>query len=137
MCGFVHIAAGAAAGQKIKSPWSAGLFGLILHAMLDVLPHYDFLSILNDFIAQIFTIILIIWVGGFKRNTLICAFFSVFPDIEIVLKHYGYIKKSQLVYPTHTFIPQIEIRNFTGIITNLLVFGLAIYWLYKGREADE
>jgi hypothetical protein len=90
-----HILSGAAIGANVKSPYLVVIFSIVLHFLLDLLPHGDYLnkkSRLREFwkvaVDLIISFSLIFGIIAFKnisdvptlKNIFIGIFFSILPD---------------------------------------------------------
>lgn len=120
-------AAGASALHALGVPAPvAVLSGFAFHAVLDVIPHYDYrhwasgavdvaAAVLLLWILPLWTVFplsAVWWLGGIV---------AALPDVEIFLKHVPIIPGRKVRYPSHTgLLPHPEIRFFPGMLTQII-----------------
>lgn len=123
MCLFTHFAAGALAGALTGNVYAAVAAGLVSHAVLDVIPHYDHpdwrvelgggvLSLVGLFLLPMWT-----WpavVGGLS---------GMLPDLENLFQKLGKMRRAQFVFPTHTgLLPHGRALGPRSLVWQLAIF---------------
>ena len=122
-----HAAAGAAVAPLAREPVSAFLAGAATHAVLDMIPHYDYESTIPGVLDFAVAALLIASAAGDHKDTTAWAMLGgVLPDLEVVMSYLGLISPSNLVFPSHSgLLPHRNVGLPLGVLTQLAVLGLA------------
>jgi len=124
-----HILSGAALGANVQNPWLVAGLSIVLHFLLDLFPHGDYLnkkSRLREFwkvavdlavgLGVVFIILFFrdqIFKNGLDmRNIGIGIFFSLLPDGTTFLCHWMKIKLLKPVYDFHQKLHHIHYSDF-------------------------
>jgi hypothetical protein len=122
-----HAAAGAAVAPFVREPVSAFLAGAATHAVLDMIPHYDYDSTIPGVLDFAVAALLIASAGGDDGGTTVWAMLGgVLPDLEVVMSYLGLISPRDLVFPSHSgLLPHRNVGLPLGVLTQMAVLGLA------------
>ncbi len=102
----IHLLVGAALGKRCGSISGTAAVGSISHAVLDVVPHYDYKSpiLLGADLAGAGTILRLACRRGSNFDTAIVgAAAAMFPDVEHALHQLGLVQQSSYSPPTTGF----------------------------------
>jgi len=123
MCLFTHFAGGALAGAATNNVWFGAVVGIISHAVLDALPHYDHpdwrVELGGGIAALVFLLLLPFWtwpavVGGIM---------GMVPDLENLFQKLGRMRRDQFIFPSHTgLIPHGRSLARSSLIWQLTIF---------------
>ena len=105
--GGVHLLSGFAIGAVTPSPTAAFAAGLASHAVLDAVPHRDYVGFGANAIDGAAGLVLVgILAAGLPNGTrtraLAGALGAVLPDAEVLAYRAGIISAERKVFPTHT-----------------------------------
>ena len=143
----VHATAAGAVGEYVRNPILAFLLGIIIHFILDSIPHYDttddgkltprqlaFVGI--DFIIFVLLLIFVIkpgfsWLSPFWWG----AFGGVLPDlldnVPFWQKAFRRTKFGKKFHHFHEKIQSIKIGPMPGILIQILFLAISVYFLIK------
>ncbi len=123
-----HILSGAALGANIQNPYVVAVLSIVLHFILDFLPHGDYLNkksrlwecwkgILDVAIGLIIVSVIIFLFGnGLKTSRLtgiaIGIFFSLLPDATTFFYLFLKIRFLKPVYGLHQFLHKVHYPDF-------------------------
>lgn len=133
MCLFSHVAAGALAGALSPNPYWAPFFGLGSHVLLDILPHYDFERMLNEFIFTICAVA-VLAIGGVLHTAVVLGIvFGTLPDLENLLWRMGKIKNDQKIFPGHErILPHGRTAGITNLYLQIVASAAVLILLIRG-----
>jgi len=138
--------AGAAIGAHSPNVWAAFCFGLVIHYLLDSLPHWEyldslkvsnkskmFIKISSDFIIGIIVVFVLIWDYPQKLIIISALIGSLLPDIIEFL----YINfKIKLFRPLSLFHHKIhyykKVSFLKGSISQIIIVIISVILLYWG-----
>lgn len=96
-----HAAAGALMGALLGNPaWAFG-GGLVSHAIMDVVPHYDLPRWEVDAVLTVALSAGFIALAGGDAAVVWGVVGGVLPDLENLVMKLGWIRSDQRVFPTH------------------------------------
>ncbi len=129
---LTHAVAGAVVGRFAGGPVESFAAGLASHAVLDMIPHYDYESTPAGVLDFLLAALSVSWfvpadaaAGG--RSTAWAVLGGVLPDVEVVLTQFGLIGPADLVFPSHSgLLPHRNMGPPAGILTQAAVLGLAL-----------
>lgn len=99
MIEIAHIATGALVGREIDGPVTAFLAGVVMHGLMDVVPHGEIHDRAWEEVSTVAGIAVLAARYGLRSPIVWGAIGSVIPDGEHVLP--ASIKPKQPVFPTH------------------------------------
>lgn len=134
MSAGTHMIVGAGFGYKFAgSQEGAFAAGMVSHAALDAIPHYDWPEWVQalTFIAGVLVTNDLYNRSGQDQRVLWGAIGGMLPDIEHLLVKLAIIKRKQEIFPSHTgIIRQPRAPQDTGAFLELGVNGLALVLLF-------
>jgi len=96
-----HAAAGALMGALLVNPvWAFG-GGLVSHAIMDVVPHYDLPRWEVDAVLTVALSAGFIALSGGEAAVVWGVVGGVLPDLENLVMKLGWIRSDQRIFPTH------------------------------------
>ncbi len=136
---------GAAIGFYSKNIGIAFLFGLASHYLIDILPHWEYLSevkiskksdavkIFSDFIFGLLAVLFLIW--GYPEKAVIVSFAifgSLLPDISCFLyKTFKSFRFLKIHYDFHYKIHYLKYLSFwQGLPATLFVIVISIFLIW-------
>lgn len=142
-----HLIAGAVAGEYVDNPFLAFAAGIILHFILDAIPHYDttddgkytFRQMALIVVEGIISIIIFLYCykdfSIHKVSYLAGALGGVVPDIiDNVPFWQKYFQKSlfgQKFHRFHEWVQSLKISPVPGLIIQYLIIAVAVLILIK------
>ena len=122
MCTVTHLVVGGAVGAWTGHGALAFALGVVSHAVLDAVPHYE----LDDFRLDLG--ITLVAVGGlvgwgyWLTPVFWGALGGVLPDVEILLWKLGLLRDTQMVFPSHSGLIRHGRRlSFRGALPQVLL----------------
>ena len=96
-----HAAAGALAGSFTGSPVVGLVGGLVSHAVLDVVPHYDLSDYRVDVVLTVTVAVALGIVSGGNAAILWGMVGGILPDLENLFMKLGWMRPERRIFPTH------------------------------------
>ena len=131
-----HLLVGGAVGSLTDQPVLALALGVGSHALLDMIPHFDFRDYRRDValgaVVGVGTIAAAVIRGGVHRGFLWGMIGGVLPDVENLVWQMGFMDEKRRVFPTHRRgwlrhgAPRgpgnLVTQGFIGILSLLVIF---------------
>jgi len=102
VCLFTHFAAGALAGGMTGNIWAGAAAGLVSHAVLDAIPHYDHPDWRVELVGGIASLVFLLLMPFASLPAVVGGLFGMAPDLENLFQKLGKMRRSQFVFPSHT-----------------------------------
>jgi len=123
MCLFTHFAAGALVGGATGNPWAAAVAGLVSHAVLDAVPHYDHPDWRLELAGGLASLGLLLLLPQASWPAVIGGVFGMLPDLENLFQKLGKMQRSRFVFPSHTgLIPHGRNLGPRSLVWQLVIF---------------
>lgn len=117
MWGAVHAACGAALAAGIRDPLLLAGTALFSHAVLDILPHWDYRATVGNAAVDLAAaVLLVVAIGGADPLAWWGAFWAAAPDLEVGLVHLGITRRAR--FPSHR-VPFLHSR--VGVVPGVLI----------------
>ncbi|MEX2356227.1 MAG: hypothetical protein WD535_04240 [Thermaerobacterales bacterium] len=125
---------GALVAQTSPTPVAAAAAlaaGLVSHAVLDSIPHKDSSTIPEVVLDVAAGIALVWWAAGSNVHPamLLGALGGVLPDLEIVLVHFGLMRRKRIMFPSHTGLTPHRINRTAWGLWIQVPFVISGFWL--------
>jgi hypothetical protein len=102
MCLFTHFAAGALAGGVTGNPVLGLAAGMVSHAALDAIPHYDHPDWRLELGGGLLSLILLLLMPFATLPAVLGGIGGMLPDLENLFQKLGKIRRDQFIFPSHT-----------------------------------
>jgi len=118
-----HLIAGDTVGYLTGDPIVGFVAGTVSHALLDMVPHHDFKRIrfcIVDILSGSLLFLLFLLYGQPEVGMIAGAIGGIWPDIEIPLYYFDYIKKKY--FPSHSGLIKHRQASFApGVLVQVAV----------------
>jgi len=136
MISTVHMMTGAAVASVTGQWWAVTVIPVILHYLEDMIPHADpsiktwplrwwLVAASIDFLLGI-GLVLYIWPGEITALLVLAVLMGIMPDVLSILDYFFPTKFGVAYRRWHKSL-QAENYSWLGYLTQIAVFGLAVY----------
>jgi hypothetical protein len=126
---------GSAIGKFVRHPVGGFAAGLASHAALDVIPHYDYLTVEAGAIDLALGLAFLAALG-LRRSGEAGAWAilgATLPDLEVALSRFGVIAESDLLFPTHNgLLPHPHCARAVGLLVQACLTAVSLALLVRG-----
>jgi hypothetical protein len=96
-----HAAAGALVGSLSGSPVLGFTLGMVSHAVMDIVPHYDLEDYRVDVVLTVLISLALFGVSSGEPALVWGVIGGVLPDLENLFYKLGWMRSEQRLFPTH------------------------------------
>lgn len=139
MLSTAHLVTGAVIGKYVNDPWQIFILSVMMHFVLDMLPHWDpkFVKnrswFLKGSIDLLIGFLLCFWLlgGSLNANTMLGMLSSILPDVMTMMIVVGGLKQIDFLVKWHKKI-QNKKSNIWGLFSQLVIVVLMSLALISG-----
>jgi hypothetical protein len=136
-----HSTFGAAIGSKVRSPWLAGALGLLSHALLDMIPHWDYTELVPlgvwVILDQTAALVILVWIlrrSARWQASLAAAAMAALPDVEGALIYLGWQRRYYFLSHLPGF-PHQSTETLLGVLTQTGIIVLSLFLVARQRRS--